>query len=95
MQDSHTLSEKVNKYYNDFDTKGSIEEQKSYLYDLINYKIDEVDKKSVRAKSLHYFLRISILVLAGLVTVILGWKLDSSQNMVFQTNTAIVHQELS
>ena len=45
MQDSHTLSEKVNKYYNDFNAKGGIEEQKSYLYDLINYKIDEVDKK--------------------------------------------------
>lgn len=90
MQDHLTLSNKVNKYYNDFKAQGSIEEQKSYLYDLINYKIDVVNNKSVRAKNLHYFLRISILVLAGLVTAILGWKGNNEQHVILQTNTALV-----
>ena len=70
--------------------EGNPEEQGRFLQALINYKISDTDQKSIKAKKLHYFLRISILVLAGTVTVLLGWKCIKNEPSVVITNVALI-----
>ncbi len=69
--------------------EGNLEQQRRFLQSLINYKIDHVDQKSKNAKRIHYFLRISILLLAGIVTVLLGWKSLNNESSLIVSNLAL------
>ena len=68
---------KLVKFYIDIvnnQYKPSSEAQIAFLMQLLNTKILQVEGKEKSKKSIHYFLRIGILILSGVSTVLLGLK---------------------
>jgi hypothetical protein len=62
-------------------TKPSVEHQKKFLLQLLNTKISQIEPKTNNRKMLHYFLRITVMVLSGISTVILGLKFGNSEGL--------------
>jgi Protein of unknown function (DUF4231) len=52
--------------------------QKKYLLQLLNTKISQVEPKADRMKSIHYFLRITVMLFSGITTILLGLKLGDN-----------------
>ena len=52
----------------------SIDYQKKYLLQLLNTKIELIERKTFQKKTLHFVLRISAMFLSGATTVMLGLK---------------------
>lgn len=69
-----TFEEKVRKFYEEISEGGKPSSQCEYLMSLLNFKIKLVESKYEKSKYINYVLKISILLLAGLSTVILGVK---------------------
>lgn len=59
----------------------STEYQKQFLLQLLNTKIAVLEQKTDDRKKLHYFLRISVMVLSGLSTVLLGLKFNGNTGL--------------
>lgn len=85
--------EKLVNYYKeilDGKTTPSIENQKKFLLQLLNTKISQLEPKTIRIKQIHYFLRISVMLLSGITTVILGLSFSGSKWWSANyTNTAL------
>lgn len=56
----------------------SLDSQKKFLMQLLNTKISQLEPKTDRIKNIHYFLRISVMLLSGITTVILGLKFTNA-----------------
>lgn len=67
---------KVREFYNEISEGGKLNSQREYLMSLLNFKINHVDSKNNKSKYINYVLKISISLLAGLSTIILGLKSD-------------------
>ena len=69
----------------------SSDSQKKFLLQLLNTKITQLEPKTDSIKVMHYVLRVSVMILSGISTVILGLKLTGeswlSQN---SSNIALV-----
>lgn len=66
---------KVRNFYKEIsEGSGKPNLQCEYMMTLLNFKIDLVESKSKKSKYINYVLKISILLLAGLSTIILGLK---------------------
>ena len=66
----------------------SPENQKKFMLQLLNTKITQLEPKTDRIKVIHYYLRITVMLLSGLSTVILGMKF-SSQSWLSQNNSNV------
>ena len=84
------FEEQVLKFYEEILDDGNPIEQRKYMMSLLNFKIVKVESKNDRARRLSYFLRISILLLAGLSTVILGLKAAIPNWNSISVNIALV-----
>jgi hypothetical protein len=70
----NNFEDKVREFYKEISEGGKPNSQCEYLMSLLNFKIDMVESKNKKSKYINYVLKISILLLAGLSTVILGLK---------------------
>lgn len=68
------FEEKVRKFYKEISEGDQPSSQSEYLMSLLNFKIKLVESKNEKSKYINYALKISILLLAGLSTIILGVK---------------------
>ncbi len=71
----------LTKFYNDIlagEDKPSTDYQKKFLLQLLNTKISQIEPKTNRIKSIHYILRITVMLFSGLTTILLGLKFDNN-----------------
>ncbi len=76
--------EKLINFYNEIllgNTKPSVDYQKKFLLQLLNTKISKIESKTNNRKVLHYFLKLTVMILSGISTVILGLKLGNSEGL--------------
>ena len=65
--------------------------QKKFLLQLLNTKIAQVEPQTIRIKHIHYWIRISVMLLSAISTVILGLKINDLQNWPdISSNAALI-----
>ena len=73
-------NDKLTNFYKDI-VEGkldpSLDNQKKFMLQLLNTKITQLEPKTDRIKIIHYGLKITVMLLSGLSTVILGIKFSS------------------
>ena len=84
-------NDKLTSFYKDIvegRLEPSLDNQKKFMLQLLNTKITQLEPKTDRIRIIHYCLKITVMLLSGLSTVILGIKF-SSANWLSENNSNI------